>query len=103
MPMHFYNIVRSYRNELKNLIKGHETEFDRRSRANQEILLEEDKQVLREASVIGMTTTGAARYQRVLEEIGPRIGKLYRLFIMLMLPADQEYQTTTFNCWVSFK
>ena len=55
------------------MIRGHEADFDRRSRRYQEILMEEDKEVLKEATVIGMTTTGAAKYQSVLFEIGPRI------------------------------
>lgn len=32
-----------------------------------------DKEILRSSMVIAMTTTGAARYQRVLNEIGPKI------------------------------
>ncbi|XP_071084840.1 NFX1-type zinc finger-containing protein 1-like [Haliotis cracherodii] len=33
----------------------------------------EDKQIMETATVIGMTTTGAARYQQVLSEIGPKV------------------------------
>lgn len=32
-----------------------------------------DKEIMRQASVIGMTTSGAARYQSVLREIGPKV------------------------------
>ncbi|XP_046560622.1 NFX1-type zinc finger-containing protein 1-like [Haliotis rubra] len=38
-----------------------------------ELQMNEDMQILREATVIGMTTTAAARYQQALAEIGPRI------------------------------
>ncbi|KAJ8259276.1 hypothetical protein COCON_G00182880 [Conger conger] len=38
-----------------------------------EIRLRQDLCVLREARVIGMTTTGAAKYRRTLQEIGPRV------------------------------
>ncbi|XP_067659744.1 NFX1-type zinc finger-containing protein 1-like [Haliotis asinina] len=38
-----------------------------------ELQVNEDMQILREATVIGMTTTAAARYQQALTEIGPRI------------------------------
>ena len=42
-------------------------------RRYREILDEEDRFILQTATVIGMTTTGAARYQAVLHAIGPRV------------------------------
>ena len=38
-----------------------------------EALLQEDKEIMKCSTVIGMTTTGAARYQAILQEIKPRI------------------------------
>ncbi|XP_021348896.1 NFX1-type zinc finger-containing protein 1-like [Mizuhopecten yessoensis] len=40
---------------------------------HREILMHEDKGIIRRATVVGMTTTGAAKYQAVLQEIGPRV------------------------------
>lgn len=38
-----------------------------------ELRLQEDLWVLKEAKVVGMTTTGAAKYRKVLQEVQPRI------------------------------
>ena len=35
--------------------------------------MQEDKEIMRHSTVIGLTTTCAARYQSVLQEIGPRV------------------------------
>ncbi|XP_046375706.2 NFX1-type zinc finger-containing protein 1-like [Haliotis rufescens] len=54
-------------------IKLNQEEYEKIALRFQEILLQEDKLILTEAAIIGMTTTGAARYQKVLNEIGPKI------------------------------
>ncbi|KAJ8311089.1 hypothetical protein KUTeg_011358 [Tegillarca granosa] len=58
---------------LKEKIIDKQLEFEDVVNRYQEVLMQEDKEVMRRATVIGMTTTGAARYQAILQEIGPRI------------------------------
>ncbi|KAK3584661.1 hypothetical protein CHS0354_001241 [Potamilus streckersoni] len=48
-------------------------EVDQAAERLKEAIMQEDKEILRNATVIGMTTTGAARYQSILQEIRPRI------------------------------
>ncbi|KAK3095095.1 hypothetical protein FSP39_010254 [Pinctada imbricata] len=62
-----------FSDSLKEKIKGTEQALERASSRHQDILMQEDKEVMRRATVIGLTTTAAARYQSVLLEIGPRI------------------------------
>ncbi|XP_067659791.1 NFX1-type zinc finger-containing protein 1-like [Haliotis asinina] len=50
-----------------------EEEYENCSFRFQEVSLQGDKLILAETDVIGMTTTAAARYQKILNEIGPRI------------------------------
>nr|XP_034329289.1 NFX1-type zinc finger-containing protein 1-like [Crassostrea gigas] len=59
----------SYRDK----IRGKEAEYERSATRLREIQMQEDLQIMRLATVIGMTTTGAARYQSVLQDIGPRV------------------------------
>ncbi|XP_077984204.1 NFX1-type zinc finger-containing protein 1-like [Glandiceps talaboti] len=42
-------------------------------RSHQEILKQEDRAILQSAKVIGMTTTGAAKYHSLLQEIKPKV------------------------------
>ncbi|KAK3589677.1 hypothetical protein CHS0354_015183 [Potamilus streckersoni] len=48
-------------------------EVDRAAERCKNALMQVDKDILRRATVIGMTTTGAAKYQSILQEIRPRI------------------------------
>uniref|UniRef100_A0A8W8IV13 RZ-type domain-containing protein n=1 Tax=Magallana gigas TaxID=29159 RepID=A0A8W8IV13_MAGGI len=59
----------SYRDQ----IRGKEAEYEQSATRLREIQMQEDQQIMRLATVIGMTTTGAARYQSVLQEIGPKV------------------------------
>ena len=65
--------TRKYSDNLRDKIRRTERALERASVQHQEILLQEDKEIMQRATVIGMTTTGAAKYQSVLQEIGPRI------------------------------
>ena len=65
--------VHALRQQFQQQILTKETEYRQYVDMLAEINLSEDKQVLRTATVIGMTTTGAARYQKILSEIKPRI------------------------------
>ncbi|KAL5004104.1 hypothetical protein ScPMuIL_017560 [Solemya velum] len=65
--------VKCYTEELRDQIRMKEREFEAAAKEYQELLMEEDGNILRYATVIGMTTTCAARYQSILQEISPRI------------------------------
>ncbi|KAL4220570.1 NFX1-type zinc finger-containing protein 1 [Mactra antiquata] len=65
--------VLKYSDHLRSLINEKEDEFDAAAKRYQEALMQEDKEILKNSTIIGMTTTGAAKYQRVLQELKPRI------------------------------
>ena len=50
-------------------MKSRAEEYNTNSQQLRELRLGEDKDILAEATVIGMTTTGAARYRRVLAAV----------------------------------
>ncbi|RUS87045.1 hypothetical protein EGW08_005198 [Elysia chlorotica] len=62
-----------YCRQLRGEIRDTSRSYEEKARRYQEILHQEDKVILEKATVIGMTTTGAARYQAILREIGPRV------------------------------
>ncbi|KAI1902280.1 hypothetical protein AGOR_G00043080 [Albula goreensis] len=62
-----------YRSEIRSMVLQYENEYQGIVRRIDELRNREDETVLRNASVIGMTTTCAARYRRVLQNIQPRI------------------------------
>ena len=62
-----------YCRQLRGEIRDVSRSYEEKARRYQEILHQEDKAILERATVIGMTTTGAARYQAILREIGPRV------------------------------
>ncbi|XP_053404555.1 NFX1-type zinc finger-containing protein 1-like [Mercenaria mercenaria] len=71
---------RMYRMWIQNLcikeynkIEARRTRFELASERYREAMMQEDKEIMKQASVIGMTTSCAARYQAVLRDIGPRI------------------------------
>ncbi|KAJ8336972.1 hypothetical protein SKAU_G00381920 [Synaphobranchus kaupii] len=71
---HLYRLwLSKYRREIRTTAIFHENEYQRIVDRLDELRRQEDETVLRSASVIGMTTTGAARYRRVLQDIQPRI------------------------------
>ncbi|XP_059152113.1 NFX1-type zinc finger-containing protein 1-like [Physella acuta] len=65
--------VSLYSGQIQEAIKDVTLKYEQCARRYQEILHQEDKAILEKATIIGMTTTGAARYQGVLREIGPKI------------------------------
>ncbi|XP_052107137.1 NFX1-type zinc finger-containing protein 1-like [Mytilus californianus] len=65
--------LKVYCDNLQEKIGDKEIEFERSCRKYHEILMQEDKAIMRNSTIIGMTTTCAARYHSVLQEIGPRI------------------------------
>ncbi|KAK6194459.1 hypothetical protein SNE40_000090 [Patella caerulea] len=65
--------VSRFREQLRADIIDRSQEYKEACNAQREVMLEKEKSIMSEASVIAMTTTGAARYQAILQEINPRI------------------------------
>ncbi|CAH1269008.1 ZNFX1 [Branchiostoma lanceolatum] len=59
--------------KYKESIREYEREYEHAARRLKEFQNEEDGEIMKEATVIGMTTTGAARYRSVLQDIRPAI------------------------------
>ena len=53
-----------------------ESKYQRKSRAIAEVKNQEFLYLMRHASVVGMTTTGAAQYSSIMQDLAPSIGKL---------------------------
>ncbi|XP_020339540.2 NFX1-type zinc finger-containing protein 1 [Oncorhynchus kisutch] len=65
--------VGRYRTELRMRAQQAEQDYQDAAERLAEIRLREDLCVLKEAKVIGMTTTGAARWRKALQEVRPRL------------------------------
>ena len=65
--------VRKYRTFLKQEITEHEKEYQNAVLKYKEVQDLESLDILRTATVIGMTTTGAAKNRKLLQKVGPRI------------------------------
>ena len=69
-----YRLCRKRAEEYhQKLFLTRQNEYDQAVEREQEIIRMEEYEVLREACVIGMTTTCAAKYRSILKEIRPRI------------------------------
>ncbi|XP_053575344.1 NFX1-type zinc finger-containing protein 1 [Bombina bombina] len=62
-----------YQTEIRQKILTHEQQYQEASDRLMELRLQEDLQLLKQAKVIGMTTTGAAKFRKILQEVEPRI------------------------------
>uniref|UniRef100_UPI00358FF488 NFX1-type zinc finger-containing protein 1 isoform X1 n=1 Tax=Myxine glutinosa TaxID=7769 RepID=UPI00358FF488 len=65
--------VRKYEVILRRRIQVFEQEYQEGADRLADVRQEEDLTILRQASVIGMTTTGAAKYRHTLQKIQPKI------------------------------
>lgn len=65
--------VKVYCDDLQEKIKDKEIEYENICKKYHEIIMQEDKTIMQSSTIIGLTTTCAAKYQSVLQEIGPRI------------------------------
>ncbi len=65
--------LNQYKERLRQEIKEKEAEYQRLADRSIEIGQELDMTIMQDATIIGMTTTGAARYRGVLQRIAPRI------------------------------
>ncbi len=65
--------IERYREILIKRLQTIRFEYQQASNRYKEAQLIQDEKVLRQAQIIGMTTTGAARYRGILQRIGPKI------------------------------
>ncbi|XP_062822871.1 NFX1-type zinc finger-containing protein 1 [Anolis carolinensis] len=65
--------VQKYQAEIRRTILRHEEKYQEAADRLAELRLQEDLWILKQAKVVGMTTTGAARYRQVLQELSPRV------------------------------
>ncbi|KAL8573704.1 hypothetical protein ACOMHN_018979 [Nucella lapillus] len=59
--------------DLQRELRTKEERYDDLAKRHKETLMQEDKHILKTATVVAMTTTAAARYQGVLQEVNPRV------------------------------
>ncbi|PFX31407.1 NFX1-type zinc finger-containing protein 1 [Stylophora pistillata] len=62
-----------YRNRHRMEVQGYERKHEQLCAELEEVRAEEEEEVIRKATVVGMTTSGAARYHSMLQKIGPKI------------------------------
>ena len=62
-----------YKTQIRRSIRNSEVEYQQTANRLREILNEEDKGIMKTAKVLGMTTTGAAKYRDILQEVQPKI------------------------------
>ncbi|NWY07918.1 ZNFX1 protein, partial [Nothoprocta ornata] len=65
--------LRTYQSFIRRRILQHEQQYQAAAERLAELRLQEDLCILRDAQVVGMTTTGAAKYRQILQKVEPRI------------------------------
>ncbi|XP_029467093.1 NFX1-type zinc finger-containing protein 1 [Rhinatrema bivittatum] len=65
--------LQMYQADIRRKILQHEQEYQASADRLAELRLQEDLLILRESKVVGMTTTGAAKYRQILQKVEPRI------------------------------
>ena len=65
--------IENYREHFRVEIHHAERVYEQLCEELKEVQFEEEEQVIRQATVVGMTTSGAARYHSVLQRIAPKI------------------------------
>ncbi|KAG8565493.1 hypothetical protein GDO81_012876 [Engystomops pustulosus] len=65
--------IQLYQIDIRRKTLAHEQNYQDLADRLTELRQKQDLQILKEATVIGMTTTGAAKYRRILQEVEPRI------------------------------
>ncbi|XP_041334664.1 NFX1-type zinc finger-containing protein 1 isoform X2 [Pyrgilauda ruficollis] len=65
--------LQTYQGFIREDIRDHEEQYQEAARKLKELKLEQDLCILSSARIVGMTTTGAAKYRRILQYIEPRI------------------------------
>uniref|UniRef100_A0A8C0BC21 Zinc finger NFX1-type containing 1 n=1 Tax=Buteo japonicus TaxID=224669 RepID=A0A8C0BC21_9AVES len=65
--------LQTYQGFIRRQILRHEQQYQAAAERLTELRLQEDFCILKEAQVVGMTTTGAAKYRQILQKVKPRI------------------------------
>ncbi|XP_067163733.1 NFX1-type zinc finger-containing protein 1 isoform X2 [Apteryx mantelli] len=65
--------LQMYQGFIRRRILQHEQQYQAAAERLAELRLQEDLCILKEAQVVGMTTTGAAKYRQILQKVEPRI------------------------------
>ena len=65
--------VKQHLLELEQNIELSLAQLERECRKKHELSMQEDKEIMRRSTIIGMTTTCAAKYHTILNEVKPRI------------------------------
>ena len=65
--------VESYRERFRAEIQRGEQEYDQLCQEQEAVRFEEEGEVIRRATVVGMTTSCAARYHSTLQSVAPRV------------------------------
>ncbi|NXD26029.1 ZNFX1 protein, partial [Spelaeornis formosus] len=65
--------LKTYQASIRENILEHEQQYQAAAAKLKELKLEQDLCILNNARIVGMTTTGAAKYRRILQYVEPRI------------------------------
>ncbi|NXP55776.1 ZNFX1 protein, partial [Heliornis fulica] len=65
--------LQTYQGLIRQSILQHEQQYQAAAGRLMELKQQEDLCILKEAQVVGMTTTGAAKYRQILQKLEPRI------------------------------
>ena len=65
--------LESYRESINKDLRALEAEYELAARRLCEVKQQEDLEIMRKATILGMTTTGAAKYREVLHQIQPKL------------------------------
>ncbi|NWS36582.1 ZNFX1 protein, partial [Polioptila caerulea] len=65
--------LKAYQSFIREDIRDYEYQYQAAARRLEELKLEQDLFILNNAKIVGMTTTGAAKYRRILEYVKPPI------------------------------
>ncbi|NXG55458.1 ZNFX1 protein, partial [Hemiprocne comata] len=65
--------LQTYQGLIRQRILQHEQQYQAAAERLTELRLQEDLCILKEAQVVGMTTTGAAKYRQILQKVEPQI------------------------------
>ncbi|CAF0742317.1 unnamed protein product [Brachionus calyciflorus] len=69
----YLNWLRKFLSQQEELIENVTLEYNKSASIVEELRLQEDKNVMEQALIVAMTTTGSTRYHNILKDIGPRI------------------------------
>ncbi|NWU16427.1 ZNFX1 protein, partial [Cephalopterus ornatus] len=65
--------LQTYQGIIRQRILRHERQYQAAAERLKELKLQEDLCILKDAKIVGMTTTGAAKYRQILQKVEPRI------------------------------